>query len=757
MENIPKTLLILLGVFCYVALAGGCQGLAPPLGGAGLAEESAGKETIVDKADFYVSPAGNDSWSGTLPAPNAQRSDGPFRTLARARDEVRILKRIKPQEDITVLIRGGRYYLKETVVFGLKDSGKGNQTITYAAYPGEEPVFSSGVKITGFKKVKGRLPGLPAAARGKVWVADVPETKGGKWRFRTLYDGEKMLPRARSKGFVPEGVRPARERRWDDRVTLQFPKGTLRNWENLEDVEIFIRPTAQWLVNYLGLATVNETERIARTSVPGTYMLAMVNPKWTESCWVENVLEALDSPGEWVLNTREGKLYLWPENNRPGDNIVAPCLRELFRVEGRNVRDKIKGDVPVRNIVFRGLTLTCGDRDVWTNEDKGIQHDWEMWDKNNALLRFRGAEGCAVENCTFRNSGGTGVRVDLYGQNIRITGNHLYNLGGTGILLCGYGPGLKDVNKRNQLVNNRIHNIGTLHWHNPAVFIWQSGENRVLNNYIHHLPYDGIVLSGVRPRYFGITDPVKWKEGAIPPDIRENMPLIRWEETGKPKTAAQALRFAHARNNLVQDNELHHVMQVLGDGNAIYLSCASTGNVIRRNLIYLSPGAATEIRFDDDQEESTVTENIIFGNGIKLKHTNYIENNIIIGGALAFRKETAEGARVQRNIIYNTGPSASFYTEEQAVLKLANPDYNLFYCSNAEQGRAFLDKIKKMGFEKHGIFADPKFVDLENFDVRLRPDSPALKLGIKSIDIDKIGLTDDPAFRRLRRSGFSPL
>jgi len=756
MEKILKTLVTLLGVFCYVAFTGGCPGQP---------EESAGKEMIVSKADFYVSPAGNDSWSGTLPAPNAQRSDGPFSTLARARDEVALLKKTKSHADITVLIRGGTYFLKETVVFGLKDSGGANQTITYAAYPGEEPVFSSGVKITGWQKVKGRLPGLPPAARGKVWVTDVPQTKGPRsfsfakqngGRFRTLYDGEKMLPRARSKGFVPEGVRPARERRWDDRVTLQFPEGALRNWENLEDVEIFIRPTAQWLVNYLGLATVNETERIARTSVPGTYMLAMVNPKWTESCWVENVLEALDSPGEWVLNTREGKLYLWPENGRPGDNIVAPRLRELFRVEGRNV-NQVKGDVPERNIVFEGLTFTCGDRDVWTNNDKGIQHDWEMWDKNNALLRFRGAEQCAVENCTFRNSGGTGIRVDLYGQNIRIAGNHIYNIGGTGVLLCGYGPGLKDVNKGNTVVNNHIHNIGILHWHSPAVFIWQSGENRVLNNYIHHLPYDGIVLSGVRPRYFGIIDPVKWTEGVIPPDIRENMLLIRWDETGKPKTAAQALRFAHARNNLIQDNELHHVMQVLGDGNAIYLSCAGTGNIIRRNLIYLSPGAATEIRFDDDQEESTVTENIIFGNGIKLKHTNYIENNIIIGGALAFRKETAEGARVQRNIIYNTGPSASFYTEEQAVLKLANPDYNLFYCSDAKQGRAFLDKIKKMGFEKHGLFADPKFVDLENFDVRLRPDSPALKLGIKSIDIDKIGLTNDPAFRRLRRDGLDLL
>jgi len=40
-------------------------------------------------ADFYISPAGNDGWSGRLAEPNAARSDGPFATIARARDAVR--------------------------------------------------------------------------------------------------------------------------------------------------------------------------------------------------------------------------------------------------------------------------------------------------------------------------------------------------------------------------------------------------------------------------------------------------------------------------------------------------------------------------------------------------------------------------------------------------------------------------------------------------------------------------------------------
>ena len=77
------------------------------------------------QADFFVSVRGSDSWSGTLAAPNAQRSDGPFATLERARDAVRDLKQNK-STDIVVLIREGTYQLKNTVVFGLEDSGVGD-------------------------------------------------------------------------------------------------------------------------------------------------------------------------------------------------------------------------------------------------------------------------------------------------------------------------------------------------------------------------------------------------------------------------------------------------------------------------------------------------------------------------------------------------------------------------------------------------------------------------------------------------------
>lgn len=44
------------------------------------------------KGDFFVSPTGNDNWSGTLPEANTTSTDGPFATIMRAKSAVRELK-----------------------------------------------------------------------------------------------------------------------------------------------------------------------------------------------------------------------------------------------------------------------------------------------------------------------------------------------------------------------------------------------------------------------------------------------------------------------------------------------------------------------------------------------------------------------------------------------------------------------------------------------------------------------------------------
>jgi hypothetical protein len=61
--------------------------------------------------DWYVATDGNDAWSGKLAAPNAERSDGPFATLTKARDAVRADTGTR-----TVHLREGLYALPQGLV-----------------------------------------------------------------------------------------------------------------------------------------------------------------------------------------------------------------------------------------------------------------------------------------------------------------------------------------------------------------------------------------------------------------------------------------------------------------------------------------------------------------------------------------------------------------------------------------------------------------------------------------------------------------
>jgi hypothetical protein len=94
---------------------------------------------------LYVSPEGNDAWSGRIEAPNASATDGPFATIDRARLAVRALRERGPAHPVSVQIRNGVYFLTSPLVFTPEDSGAPESPVVYEAYPGESPVISGGV------------------------------------------------------------------------------------------------------------------------------------------------------------------------------------------------------------------------------------------------------------------------------------------------------------------------------------------------------------------------------------------------------------------------------------------------------------------------------------------------------------------------------------------------------------------------------------------------------------------------------------
>jgi hypothetical protein len=695
--------------------------------------------TVPAAEKVYVAPSdvASDDAVGTREAPLA--------TVAEAVRRCRT-----SQATDTIVLLPGVHRLQKTLVLTREDAG-----LTIRGDDAEKPsVLTAAVPVTGWRKVEGELPFLPEAAHGKIYATDMPAML--KQSCNTLYRNGAMLPRARSEGVYPTVAYKHGES--GNRFEVPVPEGMVHHWPNLQDVEFQVVPGSPWTINILPVTNVVPEENLLVTDVVSTY--PMGKPRFGHfpegSLWIENAFQFLDEPGEWVIDSKAEKIYLWPKST-PIEGVAAPLLTELVRVEGEIDYDG-PTDLPVEEITLEHLTFRGGDRFDW-KKDKlgwGLQHDWEMFDAPTAMVRFRGAENCRVENCRFIDSGATGLRGDLHCRKVSITGCEFSRLGGCGVLLAGYGPGTKDVNHHNTVSKNRFSRIGTLLWHSPAIFVWQSGSNRIERNVITHTPYTGIVVSGR----------ISWDRrgrGECSKTIRwdEIDPILPPDKPGRPSWHERE-PFLHGRNNLVARNDISHVMEILGDGNCIYISGTGGGNLVEENFLHevTSPRINANLRCDDDQHETILRRNVIArccGEGFISKGENDILNNIVydllpVGedgvpsvhtrGYLVFPSSSVEGSRIEGNIFFSKTPGQVILHEHQnprrgpSLLRDCRSDRNVYFnAADPDWAKEFLQKQRPFGNEEHSITQDPRLVAPEENDFRLRDDSPARKLGIESIDV----------------------
>ena len=92
-------------------LASGNLANARGAGNSGASTAGANLRSASTSTTFFVATNGNDSWSGTLAAPNSRNTNGPFASLAKAQLAVEALRQSSPTTVITVMVRQGTYYL----------------------------------------------------------------------------------------------------------------------------------------------------------------------------------------------------------------------------------------------------------------------------------------------------------------------------------------------------------------------------------------------------------------------------------------------------------------------------------------------------------------------------------------------------------------------------------------------------------------------------------------------------------------------
>ena len=439
-----------------------------------------------------------------------------------------------------------------------------------------------------------------------------------------------------------------------------FVPGELPPFHDLGSAELYVQPR-NWVVQFLAIDGIDYDQGIVTTRHAGTYPLD-TNSRWAHARegsfteWhfrVENVLEYLDAPGRWMHDSVAGRLYYWPRSGEKPGLVYAPRLREIIQVAGDLATHELASHIQIE-----GLTFAHAARLVWDDARLDTQHGWEVFDQGFAAIYLRGARDIRVRDCRFEFSGGSAVKLGIHTYGCEIAHNEMRELGGAGVAMVGYGPGLRDENHDHRVVGNHIHHIGRLWSHSPGIYLTNSGCNRVADNLIHDTPYSGIVLVGGREGLFRRKAEHLW----------DGYGYVEWEDIPEEIQGGQKwynlVGYIHTRHNVIEHNEIHHVLQTLVDGNGIYLSGAGVGNVVRRNFIHDSAfrgGAA--MRSDDCQFFARFCENVVWridGGAMCLKCINDVDSNVFVDcsiysvfvfGAGIHHAFSQAGANVRRNIM----------------------------------------------------------------------------------------------------------
>lgn len=656
-----------------------------------------------DAAEIHVSTSGNDAWSGTLAAPNAEGTDGPFATLVRARDEVRRMKSEAGLREggVRIFVHGGRYEFGEALVLSGEDSGTEQARVTYVAADGEDVRISGGRVVNGFVPVTdaSELERIDPSAREHVVKADLramgiedfgsPAGGGMEVFFRdqpmtlsrwpndefthiadlVVDDGHKIhgIPGSTVGKFIYEGDRPAR-------------------WVGEKD---------PWVHGYWFWDWSDQRQQIAAIDVE-KHEIDVAEPYhgygYRKGQWFYgyNLLIELDSPGEWYLDRETGVLYFWPPEPIADGDVVVTIVPTLFQLEGASY------------VTLRGFTLETG---------------------RATAIRITDGTQNRVEACTVRNLGGWAVSVGG-GTEHGVVGCDIYQTGGGGISLSG--------GDRNTLArgdhyadNNHIYEYSRINrMYNPGITL-QGVGNKATHNLIHDAPHMGMGFGG-------------------------NDHLIEFNEIfnvcyeSNDAGAIYTGRNWTMRGNMIQSNYLHHISGFQDKGCVgVYLDDMFSSADIVSNVFY----KVTRAAFIGGGRDCTVANNIF----VDCKPALHIDARAL-GWAHQHADDWIAEAKEKgtiSGIAFDKPPYSERYPKLPHILEgePKAPEGNII-TRNICWGGTW-DEVEDAArpyqtIENNLVQEDPHFVNMAQQDFRLKEDSPAFAMGFEVIPVDSIGLYASP-------------
>ena len=239
-------------------------------------------------------------------------------------------------------------------------------------------------------------------------------------------------------------------------------------------------------------------------------------------------------------------------------------------------------------------------------------------------------------------------------------------------------------------------------------------------------------------------------------------------------------------DNILEYNEINDIALETGDVGAFYIGRDWTvrGNIVRYNYFHDLPGpgdgGVMAVYLDDAASGMTIFGNVFYKAGraafVGGGHDNIVENNIFVecnpsvhidarglGWAKMYIVKGGSWNMYEKldAVNYKQPPFSVRYPELPKILDEGDPAVprGNKVLRNVSFGGKWLsidENIKEgiVEFKDNLVDEDPHFVDTAKLNFRLKSDSPAYKLGFKSIPFEKIGLYTDQFRKTVPTSSF---
>jgi len=684
---------------------------------------------------IFVSLQGNDFWSGKLESPDNEKKDGPFKTILRAKEEVRNLKNKITSGKIEIIFKAGEYLIDTPISFDEMDGSKNGVSIIYRANDNEKVTFTGAIGISGFTKLKDEsiLSRIQKKIRDKMvelnlktlGITDYGRLKPQGFgripkkplQMELFYNNKPMLlAQYPNKEWltiaqVPQSGDELKNKGHEPTLRYGVPVGRHygyfkiddnrpQSWKESDDVWMHGYWTWDWADAYDKVKSFDKKKNLVVVDTPYSHYGYTQGQRFR----FINILEEIDSPGEYYIDRNSGKLYFYPPSDIKTGKAYVTALNDWMLSFNNS-----------SNISFQNITFECS---------------------RAGAVKIRDGKNINFSGCIFRNFGNEPIVMEG-GFNNGIASCDIYDNAAGGITIEA-GDRITLTPAGNYVDNCTFHDFGRVfRTYAPAISLNGVG-NRASHNHIYDAPHMGIYFIG--------------------------------------------------NDHIIEYNEINHIAKETGDVGAIYTGrdYTSRGTIIRHNYLHElhGPGlcGVMGVYLDDFSSGITIFGNIFYkaGHSVMLgggrDHT--IENNIFVD---CDPSVFIDGRGMFRNVEYFDGRYNALW-DKVKMYKITEPPYSEKYpqlknllddqpaipkynkiLNNVSFGGRFLDLFSGLDYSlitiKNNLIADPIILrrsersDIET-DKFTNYDITDLEIVYKFSTGGNIVIKDDPGFENTGAKDF---